>query len=546
MEKNRLMETKEWRELKILQKKIEKIQLRDMFRSDMDRAEKYSIHDDDIYFDYSKNLINDEVIELLINLADSRNLKFEIERMFNGEKINRTEDRAVLHVALRNMDRSPVYFEGNDVMPGIFSVLEKMRVVSDKIRNGGWKGFTGKRIRNVINIGIGGSDVGPRMVTAALKHYSKRDLKVLFVSNIDGVHLEETLEGLDPEETVFIIASKTFSTIETLTNAESAKKWVLSHLESEKSVSNHFLAVTLNNDAAHGFGIEKSNVFELFDWVGGRYSLTSAIGLSVMISVGYDNFIELLKGFHSMDNHFRTTPFGKNIPVIMGLLGIWYNNFFDLDTHAVIPYCQYLKRFPAFVQECDMESNGKNVNRKGEFVEYHTGPIVWGDLGTDGQHAFFQSLHQGTRIIPVDFIGFVEPLNDNERHHKILMANLFAQARALAFGKTLEEVKNEGVEEKLAPYRTFQGNRPSNTILIKKLTPFSLGKLISMYEHKVFTQGIIWNIFSFDQWGVELGKTISREILDQLENDRNQSLNHDSSTNYLIKFFKRHKGDKKK
>ena len=495
--------------------------------------------EDDICFDFSKNRVTEETLQLLIQLADSRNLKQEIEWMFSGEKINRTEDRAVLHIALRNTDKHPIFVDGQDVMPGIFAVLEKMKTISEAIRQGDWKGFSGKPIKNIVNIGIGGSHLGPWMVTEALKYYSERDLKVYFVSNVDGTDISETLRELSPDETLFIAASKMFNTLETITNAYTAKEWLLSHFKSEKAISKHFLAISTNKKAVEEFGIDPDNMLEFWDWVGGRYSLTSAIGLPIMISIGYDRFMELLNGFHHMDNHFRHTPFEKNIPVIMALLGTWYRNFFNAQTHAIFPYDQYLSRFPAYFQQGDMESNGKSVDRDGAAVNYQTGPIIWGEPGTNGQHAFFQLIHQGTSLIPCDFIGFVQSLNPIGDHHKKLMANFFAQTEALAFGKARAELGKENVPDWLIPYRTFAGNRPSTTILIKKLTPFTLGQLIAMYEHKIFTQGVIWDIYSFDQWGVELGKTLAKKIIPELENNHTAPLNHDSSTNSLISFFKK-------
>jgi glucose-6-phosphate isomerase len=533
----KLTDIKEWKELKIHYNEIKKHHLRELFKYDKERSKIFSIYNEDIYFDYSKNLITSKTINLLLKLANSRQLKHEIERMFNGEKINKTENRPVLHIALRNMDKKPIFIDGKDIMPEVFSVIEKMRNLSIKIRNGKWKGFSNKKIKYIVNIGIGGSDLGPKMVVKALKYYSKRSIKIFFVSNIDSNHISETLREIEPEKTLFIISSKTFSTLETKTNANTAKNWILSHYKSKRSIPFHFIALSTNTKAAIDFGIDSKNVFEFWDWVAGRYSLTSAIGLSIMISIGYNNFIELLKGFHSMDNHFRNTPFEKNIPVIMALIGIWYNNFFEAETHAIIPYSQYLNKFPAFLQQCDMESNGKYIDKDGNEIEYQTGPIIWGEPGTNGQHAFFQLIHQGTKLIPCDFIGFLEPLNNLGDHHKKLIANFFAQTRALAFGKTREELLKEKTPLELIPFKICKGNKPTNTILIKKLTPFSLGRLIAMYEHKIFVQGIIWNIFSFDQWGVELGKTLSNKILAELEDSYNNLLKHDSSTNDLIDIF---------
>ncbi|MGD2089994.1 MAG: glucose-6-phosphate isomerase [Candidatus Aminicenantes bacterium] len=539
MKRANLTETTQWKKLNHHHQQIKDLHLRDLFALDKKRAEKFTLIEDDIYFDFSKNRITEKTLQLLIQLAVKRNLKQEIQQMFNGEKINRTEDRAVLHIALRNLGKQPIFVDGQDVMPQVFAVLGKMKTICEAIRQGDWKGFSGKPIKNIVNIGIGGSDLGPGMVTTALKYYSMRELEVLFVSNVDGTQIEETLRGLSPGETLFIIASKTFTTMETMTNAFTAKQWILSHFKSEKAISKHFLAISTNKKAVVEFGIDPDNMLEFWDWVGGRYSLTSAIGLPIMISIGYDGFMELLKGFHHMDNHFRHTPFEKNIPVIMALLGIWYRNFFNAQTHAIFPYDQYLSHFPAYFQQGDMESNGKSIDRDGTAVNYQTGPIIWGEPGTNGQHAFFQLIHQGTSLIPCDFIGFVHSLNPIGDHHKKLMANFFAQTEALAFGKTRAELEKENVPDWLIPYRTFDGNRPTNTILVKKLTPFTLGQLIALYEHKIFTQGIIWNIYSFDQWGVELGKTLAKKIIPELYKNHTAPLGHDSSTNSLISLFKK-------
>jgi len=539
MQNNKLSDTKDWKELKIHYNEIKKNNLRELFKYDKERSKRFSIYIEDFYFDYSKNLITSKTINLLLKLADSRQLKQETERMFNGEKINKTENRPVLHIALRNMDKRPIFIDGKNITSEVFSVIEKMRKFSIEIRNGELKGFSNKKIKYIVNIGIGGSDLGPKMVVKALKYYSKKNIKIFFISNVDSNHISETLKEIEPEKTLFIIASKTFSTLETMTNANTAKNWILSHYKSKKSIPFHFIALSTNTKAAINFGIDSKNIFEFWDWVAGRYSLTSSIGLSIMISIGFDNFIELLKGFHSMDNHFRNTPFEKNIPVIMALLGIWYNNFFKAETHAIIPYNQYLSKFPAFLQQCDMESNGKHVDKEGNEIEYQTGPIIWGEPGTNGQHAFFQLIHQGTKLIPSDFIGFIEPLNNLGDHHKKLMANLIAQTEALAFGKTREQLIKEGTSLELIPFKICKGNKPTNTILIKKLTPFSLGRLIATYEHKIFVQGIIWNIFSFDQWGVELGKTLAKKILPELDNSYNKPLKHDNSTNNLINLLKK-------
>lgn len=534
-----LVKTEEWRRLQDHFKEIKRLHLRHLFSADRRRAEKFTINEGDIYFDYSKNLINEKSMGLLLKLARSRNLETETEKMFNGDKINQTENRPVLHIALRNLSQTPIIHNQKDVMPGIMSVLKSMKKISERVRSGKWIGFSGEKITNVVNIGIGGSCLGPQMAIEALKHYTCSTIRFYFVSNLDGSHIEETLKDLDPAKTIFIVASKTFTTLETKTNAHTAKEWLVSHFNTEKAVSKHFLAVTSVPDKALSFGIDEKNILRIWDWVGGRFSLTSAIGLSVMMAVGYSEFMELLKGFQAMDNHFRRTPFEKNIPVIMALLGIWYNNFFRAETWAVIPYSQYLHLFPAYLQQLDMESNGKSVDKAGKVVEYQTGPIIWGKPGTDGQHAFFQLIHQGTRLIPCDFIGFCESLSHFQHHHKELMANFFAQTEALAFGKTREELKEEGVDPKLIPYRIFPGNRPTNTILIRNLTPYTLGKLIALYEHKIFSQGIIWDIFSFDQWGVELGKTLAKRIFSEMDDPFTQPLNHDSSTTALIEWFKK-------
>jgi glucose-6-phosphate isomerase len=538
-----LYKTQAWKELEDHYRQMKTYRLKELFDNDKDRAETFTLYEGDICFDFSKNLINGETIKLLVKLAEQCRLKDEIEDMFNGEKINCTEGRAVLHVALRDRRGQPVYVKENgekkNVMPEILAVLEQMKQVSDKVRSGQWKGASGKSIKNIVNIGIGGSHLGPLMVTEALQFYSLRDLTVRFISNVDGTDIIETLRDLDPGETLFIVASKTFTTTETMTNAETAKQWVLDHfstMQPRAVTKKHFLALSTNKKEVEKFGIDPGNMFRFWDWVGGRFSLTSAIGLSIMMSIGYDRFIELLEGFHSMDNHFRkTTDFKKNIPVVMALLGIWYRNFFNAQTHAILPYDHYLKHFPAYFQQGDMESNGKSVDRQGNLVAYQTGPVIWGEPGTNGQHAFFQLIHQGTSLIPCDFIGFVQSLNPTSCHHQQLMANFLAQTRALAFGKTRQELIEESTEKRLIPYKTFPGNKPTNTILIKKLTPFTLGQLIAMYEHKIFTQGIIWDINSFDQYGVELGKTLAEEILDYLKAPQTAPLDVDSSTKNLIK-----------
>ena len=537
--KEKLTVSSEWKKLKEHFNKISNLHLRDLFKDDPARGKKFSFEACGLFFDFSKNLITDETIDLLIKLAEKTSLKHEIEKMFTGEKINETENRAVLHIALRNRSGNPVCVDGADVMPQILAVLERMKTISDKIRKFEWKGYSGKPIKNIINIGIGGSDLGPVMVYEALKYYSNRDLKIRFVSNIDVSHIKEATIDLNPEETLFIVASKTFTTMETMTNAITAKKWILNFFKTEKATANHFIALSTNKEEVEKFGIDTENMLEFWDWVGGRYSLTSAIGLSIMISIGYDNFIKLLKGFHEMDNHFREASFDKNIPVLMGLIGIWYNNFFGYESHAVLPYDQYMHRFSAYLQQGDMESNGKSISKDGSKVDYSTGPIIWGEPGTNGQHAFYQLMHQGTKIIPADLIGFVNSLHGDRDHQNKLIANMIAQSEAFAFGKTSDEVKKEGVPEKLIPYKSFDGNRPTNVIMAEKLTPEMLGKIIAAYEHKIFTQGVIWNIFSFDQWGVELGKVLAGHVLKELEKKDAVNLKHDSSTNQLIEYYRR-------
>jgi glucose-6-phosphate isomerase len=492
-----------------------------------------------IYLDYSKNRVTDDTIRLLLDLAESSDLRRRIDAMFNGEKINITEQRAVLHVALRAPKAKSIVVDGENVVPGVHAVLDKMTDFANRVRNGEWKGYTGKRIRNVINIGIGGSDLGPMMAYEALKHYSDRNLTLRFVSNVDGTDIAEATRDLDPAETLFIICSKTFTTLETLTNAQSARDWCLKALGDQKAVAKHFVAVSTNEEGVAKFGIDTANMFEFWDWVGGRYSYESAIGLSVMIGIGPENFRDMLAGFHAMDEHFQTAPFDKNLPVLLGMLGIWYANFFGAETHAILPYDQYLWRLSAYCQQLDMESNGKHVNLDGKVVDYSTGPIIWGQPGTNGQHAFYQLIHQGTRLIPCDFIGFCQSLNPLGPHHDLLMANIFAQTEALAFGKTAEEVQAEGVSPSLVPHRTFEGNHPTNTILATKFTPAVLGKLIALYEHKVFVQGTIWNINSFDQWGVELGKVLAKRIMPELETRTEPELRHDSSTNALIRRYRK-------
>jgi glucose-6-phosphate isomerase len=510
--------------------------LRDLFQSDPNRAERLQHEVEDLWFDYSKNLITDETLKLLFDYAEAVKLPASIEAMFNGEKINVTENRAVLHVALRNRSGTPIEVDGVNVMHEVNSVLEKALNFAESVRSGEHVGVTGKRIRNVVNIGIGGSDLGPVMAYEALKHYAQRDLNVRFISNVDGTHFAETVRDLDAEETLFIIASKTFTTQETMTNANSARTWLLDQLKDEAAIAKHFVAVSTNGEKVSEFGIDLNNMFGFWDWVGGRYSMTSAIGLSLMIALGEDHFLSFLDGFHAMDNHFKTAPLAENMPVVLGLLGFWYNNFHGADSHGLIPYDQYLHRFPAYFQQGDMESNGKSVDRDGKPVDYETGPIIWGEPGTNGQHAFFQLIHQGTKLIPCDFIGFARSLNPVGDHHDKLMANFFAQQQALAFGKTEADCKAEGVAEALLPYKTFAGNRPTNCIMAEELTPAVLGQLIALYEHKIFVQGILWNVYSFDQWGVELGKQLAKKILVDFQ-DTEADLKHDTSTNQQIQYF---------
>ncbi len=539
MRSKRLTERNEWKALLDHFHRVKDLHLRDLFRNDPSRGRSFRIDTGDIYFDYSKNRITSETMDLLLDLAGACRLREEIEKMFRGEKINRTENRAVLHTALRNVKGDPVVVDGEDVMPGVFTVLERMKELSGRVRDGSWRGFSGKAVKNIVNIGIGGSDLGPVMVTEALKFYSRRELSFFFVSNVDDTHITEVLKSCEPDETLFIIASKTFTTQETMTNAETAKRWITDKFKDEKAIASHFIALSTNSEAVSAFGINTENMFEFWDWVGGRYSLTSAIGLAVMISIGYDNFMDMLRGFNTMDIHFREKPFEENIPVIMGLLGIWYNNFFGAETCAILPYEQYLHRFPAYFQQGDMESNGKSVDREGRETGYQTGPIIWGEPGTNGQHAFYQLIHQGTKLIPADFIGFGKSLNSTGDHHNKLIANFLAQTEALAFGKSEDEVRKEGVKEELLPYKVFRGNRPTNSIMAEKLTPNILGQLIAMYEHKIFVQGIIWNIYSFDQWGVELGKVLAKKILPELEKGSEPDDSHDSSTSELIKYYRR-------
>ena len=535
-----LTRRKAWKALRIHYKKIAKIHLRKLFADDSKRGERLTLEAAGLFLDYSKNRITDQTIKLLLQLADESRLRQRIDAMFSGEKINITEKRAVLHVALRAPKDSCIFVDGENVVPCVHAVLEKMSRFCDRVRIGTWKGHTGKRIRNVINIGIGGSDLGPVMAYEALKHYSDRALTFRFVSNVDGTDFAEAVRDIDPAETLWIVSSKTFTTLETMTNAHTARDWTLKGLGGdEKSIAKHFVAVSTNAAEVTKFGIDTANMFEFWDWVGGRYSMDSAIGLSTMLAIGPDNFQAMLSGFHLMDEHFRTAPFQQNLPVLMGLLSIWYGDFFGAQTSGVFPYEQYLKRFPAYLQQLTMESNGKHVTLDGTHVNYQTGAIYWGEPGTNGQHSFYQLIHQGTELIPCDFIAFAQSLNPVGRHHDMLLANVFAQAEALAFGKTPEQVKKEGTPDWLVPHRVFEGNRPSNTILMDKLTPEALGKLVALYEHSVFTQGTIWHINSFDQWGVELGKALAQRIIPEIESATEPKLAHDSSTNSLIRRYRK-------
>jgi glucose-6-phosphate isomerase len=535
-----LTKRKAWKALKTHHKEVRELHLRNLFADDPGRAERMTAEAVGLCLDYSKNRITDETVRLLLQLAEESDLESRIDAMFRGEKINTTEKRAVLHVALRAPEGASIVVDGENVVPQVHAVLDKMADFSNRVRSGEWKGHTGKRIRNVINIGIGGSDLGPVMAYEALKHYSERAITFRFVSNVDGTDFAEAVRDLDPSETLFIISSKTFTTLETMTNAHSARAWSLAGLGGEEaSVAKHFVAVSTNAAEVARFGIDTANMFGFWDWVGGRYSMDSAIGLSTMLAIGPDNFRAMLDGFHQMDEHFRTTPFERNLPALMGLLAIWYNDFFGAQTVAVLPYEQYLKRFPAYLQQLTMESNGKHVTLDGTEVTYPTGPVYWGEPGTNGQHSFYQLIHQGTRLIPCDFIAFGQALNPLGRHHDILLANVFAQSEALAFGKTPEQVKAEGTPDWLVPHRVFAGNRPSNTILADRLTPEVLGKLVALYEHNVFTQGAIWQINSFDQWGVELGKVLAQRIIPELESPQEPTLGHDTSTNSLIRRYRK-------
>ena len=529
-----------WKDLSSHNKEVRDLHLRQLFADDPKRGVRLTAEAVGLYLDYSKNRLTDKTIKLLLQLAEESGLRARIDAMFSGQKINITEKRAVLHTALRAPKGASILVDGQNVVPEVHAVLDKMAGFSDRVRSGEWKGHTGKRIRNVVNIGIGGSDLGPVMAYEALRYYSERSMIFRFISNVDGTDFAEAVRDLDPAETLFIVSSKTFTTLETMTNAHSARAWSVAGLGGdESSVAMHFVAVSTNAAQVAKFGIDTANMFGFWDWVGGRYSMDSAIGLSTMIAIGPHNFRAILDGFHQMDEHFRTAPFEQNLPVLMGLLAIWYNDFFGAQTMAVLPYEQYLKRFPAYLQQLTMESNGKHVTLEGKKVAHDTGPIYWGEPGTNGQHSFYQLIHQGTRLIPCDFIAFVHPLNPVGQHHDMLLANVFAQTEALAFGKTPEQVKAEGTPDWLVPHRVFEGNRPSNTVLADRLTPETLGKLVALYEHSVFTQGTIWNIDSFDQWGVELGKVLAQRIIPELENSAEPVLNHDSSTNTLIRRYRK-------
>jgi glucose-6-phosphate isomerase len=529
-----------WQALQAHYRKVRDVHLRKLFADDPRRGERLTAEAVGLYLDYSKNRITDETLPLLLQLAEESGLRARIDAMFRGDKINVTENRAVLHVALRAPKGTTIRVDGENVVPQVHAVLDKMADFANRVRSGAWKGHTGKRMRNVVNIGIGGSDLGPVMAYEALKYYSDRALTFRFVSNVDGTDFVEATRDLDPAETLFIVSSKTFTTLETMTNARSARAWSLQGLGGDaKAVARHFVAVSTNAEQVSAFGIDTANMFEFWDWVGGRYSMDSAIGLSTMIAIGPENFRAMLDGFHEMDEHFRTAPFERNLPVLLGLLAVWYNDFFGAQTVAVLPYDQYLKRFPAYLQQLTMESNGKHVTLDGSEVDYQTSPIYWGEPGTNGQHSFYQLIHQGTRLIPCDFLAMCQPLNPLGRHQDMLLANVFAQTEALAFGKTAEQVKAEGTPDWLVPHRVFEGNRPTNTILAERLTPATLGKLVALYEHSVFTQGTIWNIDSFDQWGVELGKVLAQRIIPELESKAEPKLGHDSSTNNLIRRYRK-------
>ncbi len=531
--------TKAWQQLKAhYETDIKGTEMRELFKHDAQRFSKFSLAVDDILFDYSKNIITSKTIQLLLDLAEQSKLKEAMEAMFSGEKINQTENRSVLHMALRNFSGKPVYSDGKDVMPEVFRVLNQMKAFCATIHNGEWKGFTGKKIKYIVNIGIGGSDLGPVMVTEALKPYWIKDIQAYFISNIDGTQIVETFKKITPDETLFLIASKTFTTQETMTNANSARDWFLQSAKDPAHIAKHFVALSTNEKDVVKFGIDKENMFEFWDWVGGRYSLWSAIGLSIALTIGYERFEQLLRGAHATDNYFRETSFDKNIPVIMALVGLWYTDFFGTQTEAILPYDQYLHRFAAYFQQGNMESNGKSTDRNGRRVDYSTGPVVWGEPGTNGQHAFYQLIHQGTVLIPCDFIAPAISHNQLGDHHVKLLSNFFAQTEALMNGKTKDELKAENVSPELIPYKSFSGNRPTNSFLVKKITPFTLGRLIALYEHKIFVQGVIWNIYSFDQWGVELGKALAGKILPELQDDEKVH-SHDASTNGLINAFKK-------
>jgi len=541
MNETPLTERAAWKALTAHHQQIENLDLRQLFADDPDRGQRLALDAVGIYFDYSKNRITDETLKRLLSLAEESNVRGRIDAMFRGERINSTENRAVLHVALRAPRGATITVDGENVVPHVHAVLDRLAAFADRVRSGGWLGYTGKRIKTVINIGIGGSDLGPVMAYEALKHYSDRGLDLRFVSNIDGTDLVEATRGLDPAETLFIISSKTFTTLETLTNARSARAWCLAALKDEAAIARHFVAVSTNAKEVAKFGIDTANMFEFWDWVGGRYSLDSAIGLSLMVAIGPQHFREMLAGFHAMDEHFRTAPLDQNLPVLHGLLTIWNTDFLGAETIAILPYDQYLRRLPAYLQQLTMESNGKSVTLDGRRVSYQTSPIYWGEPGTNGQHSFYQLIHQGTRLVACDFLGFCQSLNPLGRHHDLLMANVFAQAEALAFGKTATQVRAEGTTEALVPHRTFEGNRPSNTLLLDRLTPAALGKLVALYEHSVFVQGIIWNINPFDQWGVELGKVLAGRIAPELESREPPKLQHDGSTNTLIERYRQAK-----
>jgi glucose-6-phosphate isomerase len=537
-----LTQRKAWKALQIHHTRVKELHLRQLFGEDPQRGERMTAEAAGLFLDYSKNRVTDETLKLLVQLAEESGLRDRIEAMFRGDKINITENRAVLHVALRAPKGASIVVDGVNVVPEVHAVLDKMADFSNRVRSGAWLGHTGKRIRNIVNIGIGGSDLGPVMAYEALKHYSERALTFRFVSNIDGTDFAEAVHDLNPSETLFIVSSKTFTTLETMTNAHTARAWSLAGLDGdERSVAKHFVAVSTNASEVAKFGIDTANMFGFWNWVGGRYSMDSAIGLSTMIAVGPENFRSMLDGFHEMDEHFRSAPLEQNLPVLMGLLGVWYNDFFGAQTVAVFPYEQYLKRFPAYLQQLTMESNGKHVSLNGTQVDYQTGPIYWGEPGTNGQHSFYQLIHQGTRLIPCDFIAFARSLNPLGRHHDMLIANVCAQTEALAFGKTPEQVKAEGTPDWLVPHRVFEGNRPSNTILAEELSPTVLGKLVALYEHSVFTQGTIWDIDSFDQWGVELGKVLAQRIIPEIESGSEPKLAHDSSTNNVIRRYRKMK-----